>query len=376
MRTEQKIGPIDLFAFLRSSDLYPKIYWASRGQNTAIAAVGQAAFSTCPRLFRTRHFMPMQAIEWRDFPPACAIHPRIELIRQGSTFLIAQNGDPIPFDPLSIQRHRIEPNAVRVLDKISSHSKKSWKHQIDMAINAIGQKQFEKVVLAKRIALHCSSNIDPISLCQSIARSDQTVFLFQPTPASAFLGATPEMLYRRKNRAVECDALAGTRLIERRDELLRSEKDIREFSIVQNHILEALSFLCREMERPTKRCIRTTPRLAHLSSQITGLLKDDVSDEMLIEALHPTPAVGGYPRKAALSFISATEPFARGLYAAPIGWTSDSESEMAVGIRSCLIHRSTAYLFAGTGIVDGSDPEKEWDESEHKLSQFTNLFCY
>ncbi|MBF8262619.1 MAG: isochorismate synthase, chloroplastic [Parachlamydiales bacterium] len=347
---------MDLFSFLRTSTLYPKIYWSSRNSDTTIAAVGVFDGPTNRRAFTFRHFTPTDAVEWQDFPHALTITPRFEVIGRRSKQDLPQPQGPIVFK------------------KESSHSSKSWKIQIEQALNAIGQKHFEKVVMAKRVSLFCSSTIDPLSLCQSLQGPHQTVFLFQPTPTSAFLGATPEMLYRRSNRKIECDALAGTRLLARQEELLTSEKDIREFSIVQNQILDVLSPLCQSPPQATARAIRTTPRLAHLYSQISAMIFDDVTDEQLIRTLHPTPAVGGYPRQNALSFIKATEPFARGLYAAPIGWTSDSDAEIAIGIRSCLIQGSTAHLFAGTGIVEGSDPMKEWDESEHKLSQLISLF--
>lgn len=349
----------DLFSFLRASTLYPKIYWAGHGAGTASASVGEAKRRKKGRMFAFRHFIPTKAAEWLDFSSAAMIAPRCESIRRVNAAMAAED---------------LPDYFVRKI--ISSHSRESWKRQIEQALAAIGQKLFQKVVLARRVSLFCSSMIDPVSLCRSLQGAGQTVFLFQPTPVSAFLGATPEMLYRRSGRQIVCDALAGTRPIRRQNELPGSEKDIREFSVVQNQILEALSPFCETAPQSDARSIRTTPHLAHLSSQIQATLKDGVTDELLLSALHPTPAVGGHPRQNALSFIEKTEPFARGLYAAPIGWTSALDAEFAVGIRSCLILGSTAHLFAGSGIVAGSDPSAEWDETEHKLSQFINLFRF
>jgi menaquinone-specific isochorismate synthase len=230
------------------------------------------------------------------------------------------------------------------------------------------------VVLARRVEIDCSSTIDPIDLCRSIDSPGRTIFIIQPTAQSAFLGASPEILYQRQGRSIACDALAGTRPIHRKDELLQSEKDLHEFRIVRNRIVDALSDLCQMSPTSSPHTIRSTPQVGHLYSQINAILKDRITDDALLNALHPTPAVGGHPTREALSFIRKREPFERGLYAAPIGWMSRAKAEFAVGIRSCLIQKKRAYLYAGTGIVEGSDPKLEWDETEHKLSEWKRIF--
>ena len=105
-----------------------------------------------------------------------------------------------------------------------------------------------------------------------------------------------------------------------------------------------------------------------------GTLKDGVTDAGLLEALHPTPAVGGYPRDRALGEIRDLEPFDRGWYAGPVGWIGAEASEFAVGIRSGLVRGRTLDLYSGAGIVAGSVPDEEWAEIEQKIGDFTGMF--
>ena len=114
--------------------------------------------------------------------------------------------------------------------------------------------------------------------------------------------------------------------------------------------------------------------MQHLYKKFSCELKTPLLDRDLLDALHPTPAVGGTPRDKALSYIKKNEPFDRGWYAGPIGWISPVKSDIVVAIRSALIKDDTIHLFAGTGIVQGSIPLKEWEELDNKTAQFMDLF--
>ena len=251
----------------------------------------------------------------------------------------------------------------------------TWLTGIQRALKAIDQKQFEKVVLARCEKFCCPTKIDPFNLIAPATAPGRYTFLVQPKADLAFIGSSPECLYVRKSRKILCDALAGTRLYEQQEELLKSLKDQRECLVVKDEILKSLSPLCKNNPTASSLCIKRSDRLCHLYSSIEAELFEHVSDEDLLTALHPTPAVGGHPRKEALAFLSSCEPFARGLYAAPIGWKSEEKAEFAVGIRSCLIRGSDAYLFAGAGILEGSNPEAEWLETEQKLSFWKSILA-
>jgi menaquinone-specific isochorismate synthase len=111
----------------------------------------------------------------------------------------------------------------------------------------------------------------------------------------------------------------------------------------------------------------------HLFSQVTADLLDDVSDGELVDRLHPTPAVGGYPTENALDEIRRLESFQRGWYAAPVGWIGADEAEFAVAIRSGVVQAERLTLYSGAGIVPGSTAAAEWDEIEQKISDFLSL---
>jgi menaquinone-specific isochorismate synthase len=115
-------------------------------------------------------------------------------------------------------------------------------------------------------------------------------------------------------------------------------------------------------------------QVQHLYTQCQGILKPDLTDADILPKLHPTPAVGGFPRTQALQLIEELEPFARGWYAAPVGWVGFDCAEFAVAIRSGLVDLDRLLLFAGAGIVIGSQPEAEWAEIENKIRHFTELF--
>lgn len=374
MRKEWEMDAIDSLAWLQDLAIYPKIYWASRDQNVTIAAAGIGTEDYSVERFGWRFFNNTRSFEWRDFPPSFFFNPRFIVTRKNKKYFFVENSEDPQLTHLTKNQKRSATPQCRIQKMESLPTHIEWNQLIHEALQAIRHHHFEKVVLARRLKLECSTTIDPIALCQSINSANRTIFLIQPTPTSTFIGASPETLYRRQGQAIVCDVLAGTRPIHRIEELLHSEKDLREFKIVQNRIIDALSDLCIKPPTSSMQTIRSTSQVGHLYSQIFGLLNDQATDEILFNALHPTPAVGGHPTQKALSFIAAKEPFARGLYAAPIGWTAPGEAEFAVGIRSCLIQENRAYLYAGTGIVEGSDPELEWEESEHKLAEWKRLF--
>ncbi|KAL0384961.1 UNVERIFIED_CONTAM: Isochorismate synthase, chloroplastic [Sesamum radiatum] len=125
------------------------------------------------------------------------------------------------------------------------------------------------------------------------------------------------------------------------------------------------------------KALRKLPRVQHLYSQLTGTLRKEDDEFKILSCLHPTPAVCGYPTEEARTLISEIETFDRGMYAGPVGWFGGAESEFAVGIRSALVGKGVgALLYAGTGIVEGSDPALEWKELELKTSQFTKLMNF
>jgi menaquinone-specific isochorismate synthase len=141
-----------------------------------------------------------------------------------------------------------------------------------------------------------------------------------------------------------------------------------EHEFVVTAVREALQPICSKLDIPAEPEVRKYPNVQHLYSPIKGVLKSKTDVLNVLSAMHPTPAVGGFPTEQSLDHIKRLEHFDRGWYAAPVGWIcSSGRSEFSVAIRSALLCKNEATLYAGCGIVEGSDPEKEWHETQIKL---------
>ncbi|WP_284009665.1 isochorismate synthase [Haloarcula pelagica] len=255
-------------------------------------------------------------------------------------------------------------------------SQSAWRRQVRAAVEKVDRGDLRKVVLAQ--ALQVSLERD-LSVPDALARLAETYpdcyrFMFSPADGGTFFGATPERLVSVRGRTVRTEALAGS--TGRGDtpaedewlatELLESEKDRHEHQLVADAIRDQLAPFATSI-RTGERTVRRLATVQHLRTSITAELDADEHVLDLVEALHPTPAVGGLPPDAALRTIRETEAFDRGWYAAPIGWLDGSgNGTFAVGIRSAVARDRTATLFAGAGIVSDSDPDREWDEVQLK----------
>lgn len=258
-----------------------------------------------------------------------------------------------------------------------------WIAGVEKALELIRRKELEKVVLARTCTLELETAPDPFAIAAALKAKAQGAFVFcVQSETEAFLGATPERLFVRNNREILSEAIAGTRKrgkTKAEDEylaaqLLSSEKDLREFSPVQAYLKNALSPLCIASLTFTPISIHQTQNVQHLYSKCSGKLNAAATDEVILQNLHPTPALCGTPKDKAFSVIRELEPFERGLYGGAIGWSTPEASEWIVGIRSCLIKGKTATLFSGTGIVEGSDPDEEWEELNQKLKLYEGIF--
>lgn len=246
-----------------------------------------------------------------------------------------------------------------------------WDALVEAALRAIRAGEMEKVVLARRSRVEAGQAFSLASAVMKLrAQADSvTRFAFQRGD-SFFVGATPERLVSLCGERVECDALGGS--LPRREgadpaTLLASVKDRREHAAVVSGIRSVLSPLCREIAAPAAPAIRSLSAVHHLHTPVVAQLAKPGHVLDLVAALHPTPAVCGLPKEAAARFLAAQEPMSRGWYAAPIGWFDlGGDGCFAVALRSALIRGSEAWLYAGAGIVEGSDPEAEYRETAAK----------
>ena len=265
-----------------------------------------------------------------------------------------------------------------------ARAKRNWVDMVEAARAAMRVDLLEKVVLCRRCEISFDATVDPVSVLDRLScRTGEYVFGIR-RDGMTFLGASPELLMAKRGRDLRTEALAGTCRIDRSDDrsaglaaaaerLFGSGKDLEEHALVVRGIVDALEPLSSRQVLPAWPAVRALKDLAHLCSEIEVELRDEVGPVTALRALHPTPAVGGLPRDAALRFLSDTEPVERGWYAGPVGWLSSSgDAELAVGIRSALIAGQVAYLYAGAGIVRASDPEAEYLETEDKLGRLSS----
>jgi menaquinone-specific isochorismate synthase len=270
------------------------------------------------------------------------------------------------------------------IDRLDTPNRIDWERNIDAALAKFTQLDLDKIVLARRSILTFTHNIQPQSLLQFLQPNNPHSyhFCFQINHTTAFIGTSPERLYYRQDRFLQTEAIAGTRHrgksaqldLELSEDLRNSPKDCHEHQLVVNNLQAILTELCDAVTIDRELTILKLNKVQHLYTQCHGTLKADLTDADILPKLHPTPAVGGFPRPQALNLIQELEPFPRGWYAAPVGWVGADDAEFAVAIRSGLIDRNRLLLFAGAGIVRGSQPEEEWAEIENKIRHFTDLF--
>ena len=339
--------------------------------------------------------------EWEGFPDALLVVPRLLFARQGESCWVTVNSLADP-DGDALSRLRDLANETRGVypeDGRPAHREGSmgaalsegaadgpWKDAVAEVVDHIRRGAVDKLVLARRVQVRLRGPVDAAEALRRLAEGYPhcTTFAFARGDA-CFLGATPERLVRvdrpdSDGRAapsrVRADCLAGSArrgATEEEDRslgeaLLTDPKERHEHAVVVQALRDDLQPLCSQLDIKEAPGLLRMPNVQHLYTPIQGALSAERGVLELVERLHPTPAAGGLPREAALQFIRQWEPFDRGWYAGPVGWVDGrGEGEFAVAIRSALIRGQEAFLYAGCGIVTGSDPEREYAESCLKL---------
>lgn len=325
---------------------------------------------------------------WEGFPGASFVLPAVQIARTDTeTWLTVTARGPTAIETATA---RLERWRNRLSDDLSAPSpsppgidsltyspeREQWRHQVTAAIDRIRAGELEKVVLANAVTAELEARPDIGHLLTRLGSSypDCYRFAFTPETGGTFFGATPERLVRVSEDRVQTEALAGS--IGRGDttaedewltsQLRQSDKNNHEHDIVVEAIREQLETLTDGIDTGD-RGVRRLANVQHLETPITARRPSGTHVLSLVEALHPTPAVGGLPPGDALATIRDTEAFDRGWYAAPVGWfDADGNGEFAVAIRSAVAADRTVTAFAGAGIVEDSDPDEEWDELQLK----------
>lgn len=254
----------------------------------------------------------------------------------------------------------------------------AWRRTVTGALDEIARGRLRKLVVARRRWLRASAPFDPGAALRRLRAAEAGVTVFAVARGGrCFLGATPERLLRLTGTHLEVDCLAGSAPrggssaedAARAAALLASGKDRDEHGIVVAAVREALAPYALALEVPPVPRIRRLRHVQHLYTPVRAWVRPGTGALALLARLHPTPAVAGWPREEALACLRRLEPFDRGLYAGPVGWVGpDGGGEFAVAIRSGLLAGATAVLYAGGGIVPGSDPDREYEETGWKLA--------
>ncbi len=254
----------------------------------------------------------------------------------------------------------------------------SYREAVGRALARIRTGSFEKIVLARAKDLKATEAFHPLRVLNGLRQRFPDCYSFSVANGlgQSFIGASPERLLRVRDGRILTEALAGS--IRRgatasEDAAIaaafqRDDKEIREQRLVLDGIVRLLEGLGLSPEYPARPGLKRLTNVQHLHTPVEAVLPPKVRLLDVLAKLHPTPAVGGSPREAAIPAIRALEACPRGLYAGSLGWIDARGSgEFFVGLRSALIDGDRARLYAGAGIVEGSSPDKEWAETELKF---------
>jgi menaquinone-specific isochorismate synthase len=259
------------------------------------------------------------------------------------------------------ERRTAPPAEFRVT---AATTRDEWRAMVESVLADIGRGSLAKVVLARAVHVDADQPFDVADVLAFLRRSQPGCIVYGDR---GFVGASPELLVRKTAASVVCRPLAGTGTDTAA--LARSAKDAHEHHFVVDAVATTLAGFCSDV-RADGPALLELADVSHLATTITGRLeRAAISVVDLVAALHPTPAVGGTPRRLALDAIAAREPTPRGRYAGPCGWVDrNGDGEFVVALRGGVITGTHALIHAGAGIVSGSDPDAEWTETQQKLT--------
>lgn len=337
---------------------------------------------------------------WNDYADSDWFIPKVILLRKNQQVslihnfifenqpdeelieLIKQHEDII--DELKIDYFNGVKETVEESNLFSEDEKNKWTNQVNSALNRIAAGSYKKIVLSRKVKLKLSNQPDISEKIKNLANNYPRCYIFAyGKNESLFFGASPEKLAKISDGWVEADALAGStprganKIEDEKlaNELLQSKKNLHEQNAVVDFITNSFSGFSDEIIYDSEPIIRKLSNIQHLWTPIKAKLKPGNSIFSILKEIHPTPAICGVPWSGALDFIRATEGYNRGLYAGIIGWFNfEEQGEFAVSIRSALLKNNDLYAFAGCGIVEGSDPDLEFEETELKLKPILSMF--
>ncbi|WP_145543195.1 isochorismate synthase MenF [Yersinia frederiksenii] len=407
-----------LLEWLAAQCHFPQFYWHHRDGHEEAAVCGQTRqfndVQSADQFIQQHHavsglrvwglnaFEPVSIISpsTDDHPDGQSTQtsflfvPRIEILRRGNNTHLTLN----LVSDFSLQQDAllaitfidqlVAAKPLPALDQVIEHASQipeypQWRSLIQQALGRIEQQKMEKVVLARATRLRLNK---PLSCTAFMAASRQVNhhcfhYMLRFDAKRAFLGSSPERLYLRQLCHLETEALAGTvsndddaaQASELANWLMNDEKNQRENLLVVDDICQRLHGGVVAVDVMPPEVIRLR-KVQHLRRRIHAEL-NRTSDTDCLQRLQPTAAVAGLPRNIARQFIAENEPFSRGWYAGSAGYLSQKQSEFSVTLRSAWVEEQWLQLYAGAGIVAGSDAEQEWQEINNKSAGLRTLLA-
>lgn len=309
-----------------------------------------------------------------DDQPSILTIPQIVIAQKNGRSWITWIGGEQP----ELSKRAIEKSGLTLTWEQGALSDAEWLDAVKKSVDRIKSGELEKVVLARDLVARADTEIDPAALIQSLETEYPSTWLFL---VNNLIGATPELLVRLSKSLVTSRVLAGTIRRtgdEERDfalagSLSKSSKDLEEHEYAVRSVAEALEPFASSTNVPDAPFVLHLPNVMHLATDVTGVINDAASKVdifKLAAALHPSAAVCGTPTQSARELINELESMNRGRYAGPVGWVdAHGDGEMGIALRCGEIaeDRRSIRVFAGCGIVAGSDAEQELAESQAKL---------
>ncbi|HZT95665.1 MAG TPA: isochorismate synthase [Chloroflexota bacterium] len=415
----QRLAPLDPLQLFAASTEEQRVFWEYPAGGFAMAAFGsvftvslegdlskaQSAWhdlvagqrrpggpGTGPILLGGLAFDPSSQTPWPEFGPGKMIVPKVLVTCSNSEcwatycwWVDPDSPSPLPPAPRREERLATPPSSKpQRKGSLERPNQVDWQAGVSETLRAVHSNQCRKVVLSRSVVetFDAEPALHPALEVLRREYPESVTFAFAEG-RSCFLGASPEPLARVRAGWIDTAAIAGSMRrspneVEDADlaeKLTLSEKNRREQRVVADDIEAALQPLCIKVEIDPQPQILTLRNIHHLSTSIGGRLRPDATLLDAVDVLHPTPSVAGQPREEAIKLIRARESHERGWYAGPVGWIdAKGDGDFMVALRSALLRGRALEIFAGCGIVDGSDPLEEWKETELKLAPIRSAF--
>ena len=372
-------------------NLFPHIRWQGRGESKEEAHFGSVLglssdeklqlLEDCPEtiLFDWKNFAHSDHTDprWSEFSH-CSLPLLPELSIFSDRIIIRRWGPPLKWWQMSLLDVGDAPPWPHCLGEALQPNYQDWVKDFSLAQKAITHGPLQKVVMARKKTLSFSNVLNHACLWERFRPLSSAVYriMIRPKRNVCFYSLSPERLFKKVGQKCWSEAIAGSVMPSGGEssaaslqKLLGNSKELCEHQVVIAGMMRDIQGLSHFIERG-KTQVLDLGHIRHLKTPLLVGLKKDVSPTLIRDALHPTPALGGWPKSEAQKFLHQ-HGFSRGLYGAPIGRWSQGEQEYAVGIRSVLCRGSELEVFAGAGIVAESQARSEWQEMANKMGGFS-----